>query len=390
MRCILLSIVLSFAIGLAAQNGIDGFLRLVENNNKELLAAINLLETKKIGFRTDINPDNPKVGYGNFPGTKSDYGHKSHFSISQSFEFPTIYATKRKIADEKNTISNYEYQQFRQELLLQAKLAYYDFIFLLKKKKEISKRLQHSGQLFQSYKTGFDMGNVSVLDVNKAKIQFLKAKSNYELTKQKLQSKIKELELFIADDLQISKDTLYSNISAEILDTVLAGMHKTDPQLLWIAQNRVIAQMNIKLKKQEILPNFEISYEREYEPAASFSGFKAEISIPLWQNKNTVKLAKAQAQYAGHQAKALYIKRINEIEKLYEQKNEYGNLLQEYSKTLENAGNLRYLEKALEMGQLSIIDYFNELSFFYNSIDEYLKIEKEYYKTDARLNSFKL
>ena len=48
------------------------------------------------------------------------------------------------------------------------------------------------------------------------------------------------------------------------------------------------------------------------------------------------------------------------------------------------------LNKALMAGQISMIDYFVELTTFYDSRQNYLNVEKEYYNTLAQLYRYKL
>ena len=170
------------------QSGVEAFLNQVEEKNKELNSARQLFEAEKTGFQTGLAPDNPTIEYGYFPGNNDVIGTKTTFGISQSFDFPTVYQVKKKLANSQQKLSGYEYQLFRQDLLLRAKLRYYDYVFLLKRKIEYQSRLEHSDQLYQSYQTNFEKGNTSVLDVNKARIQNLKIKSNYMLLIQDIAS----------------------------------------------------------------------------------------------------------------------------------------------------------------------------------------------------------
>ena len=62
----------------------------------------------------------------------------------------------------------------------------------------------------------------------------------------------------------------------------------------------------------------------------------------------------------------------------------------DYAKVLEQQRNIELLNKALNAGQLSVIDYFTELSTIYDSHQSYLDVEKEYHSILAQLYQYKL
>ncbi|WP_159516963.1 TolC family protein [Sunxiuqinia indica] len=373
-----------------SQTKLDEFLDLVEQNNQELIAARQFLEAEKAGFQTGLTPDNPSIEYGYFPGSKDEMGTKTTYGISQAFEFPTVYSVKKKLANNQSQLSELDYQVFRQNKLLEAKLSFYNYAFLLKKKQEYQKRLEHSTQLLQSYQTNFDKGNTSILDLNKAKIQNLKIKSSYQILLKKIDNALKDLTLFAGTDTIDQKIRNAPEVALQSLETILAEFQQLKPEIRYLSQAQQVAKMNIQLAKQNWLPEFEIGYEAEKEPDGTYKGLHAGLSLPLWKNKNTVQHARAQADFKTQQLKSRIAVLINEKEKLYFQVQELDQIRKEYQLTLEDAANVTFLDKALRLGQMSVIEYFNELAFYYETIDSYLEIEKAHKEALARLTSYKL
>ncbi|MGQ7869439.1 TolC family protein [Sunxiuqinia sp. sy24] len=390
MKILILSILSFITLAAPAQQGVDDFLQLVEQNNQELQAARKLADAEKAGFQTGLTPDNPTIEYGHFPGSNDAMGTKTIYGISQSFDFPTVYAIRKKLATNRGELSNFEYQIFRQDKLLEAKLKFYDYLFLLKQKAEYESRLEHSTQLYQSYQAKFEQGNTSVLDVNKARIQNLKIKSNYQLLLQAIESTRQELELLAGNELTSQKQTLLAEQDLPPLATLIEEVQDQQPELRYLKQAQKIAAMNVKLARNNWLPNLEISYEGEQDPDGTYRGIKAGIAIPLWKDKNKVEHAQAQALYETNRYEARITAILNESTKLYRQATEFDKIRKEYKQTLKEAANVRFLDKALLMGQMSVIDYFNELAFYYETMDSYLEIEKNYYRSLAQLQAFRL
>lgn len=390
MKIIFITIFCIISLQAFPQIRVDEFLQMVEQNNKELISARKLLEAQQAGFQTGLTPDNPTIEYGHFPGSNDAIGTKSTYGISQSFDFPSVYSTRKKLANNRGELSEFEYQLFRQDKLLEAKLTLYDYVFLLKKKAEYKTRLEHSEKLYQSYQSKFDQGNSSVLDVNKARIQHLKIKSSYQMLLQEIESIRKELELLAGKELAPLNNLEIPGQELPVLDVVLEEVQQKQPELQYLKQAQKVADMQVKLARQNWLPELEIAYQGETEPDGTYRGIRAGLSIPLWKEKKTVVHARAQVIFEKNRFDARITSILNETERLYGQTVEYAKIREEYRQTLEESANVNFLDKALRLGQMSVIEYFNELAFYYESIDAYLEIEKAYTRSLAKLEAYKL
>ena len=103
MKTILISIIVFFAsISLYAQNSVVTVLKAVEENNTTLKALKETTKAQKLENKTGIYLSNPEVEFNYLWGNPSAIGNRTDFSISQTFDIPTITGMKSKIADEGN------------------------------------------------------------------------------------------------------------------------------------------------------------------------------------------------------------------------------------------------------------------------------------------------
>ena len=114
------------------------------------------------------------------------------------------------------------------------------------------------------------------------------------------------------------------------------------------------------------------------------------MSIPLWENKNTVKTAKAQAEYAAANMDDNTQTLKSTLRELYTQVQALQNSSAEYAQALASQRHEELLNKALEAGQISMIDYFVEITLLYDSVQNYLDVEKEYHSLVAQLLQYTL
>ena len=80
-----------------AQNGIEQVLKNIETNNKELQANEQLITSQKLEAKTDNNLPDPTLSYAHLWGAKDKSETIGELVVSQSFDFPSLYATRNKL-----------------------------------------------------------------------------------------------------------------------------------------------------------------------------------------------------------------------------------------------------------------------------------------------------
>lgn len=113
-----------------AQNGIEQVLKNIETNNKELQANEQLITSQKLEAKTDNNLPDPTLSYAHLWGAKDKSETIGELVVSQSFDFPSLYATRNKLNRLKAGAFDSQSDVFRQEKLLQAKELCLDIIML--------------------------------------------------------------------------------------------------------------------------------------------------------------------------------------------------------------------------------------------------------------------
>jgi outer membrane protein TolC len=144
------------------------------------------------------------------------------------------------------------------------------------------------------------------------------------------------------------------------------------------------------VQKALVLPKIETGYHSQGILGQSYKGVHAGITIPLWENKNKVKAAQANLDFANANAETQVIGHRLENKVYYDKMVGRLNALQEYKQMLSSITNTDLLNKALRLGQITMIQYFYEENFYYSSFDKYLQLELEYQQAVANLYKFQL
>lgn len=374
-----------------AQTAIKSVLAEVERNNKSLSAEKQYWEAQKISYKTGLNLENPKVEYDHLPGRPDGAGTQKDFSVTQAFDFPTSYGKRRGVSKEQIEKAELEFTAARQELLLKTKLVCIDYIYRKKLQVELSKRMQNANALLEAVTRQTQEGESSVLDLNKIKLLRLEIKNQVDLNTTALttlQHKLDELNGGAPlDGSALDYPVLEEIQPFEILDSLIEAH---DPEVKVISQEREISQEQVELSRSMTLPKFEGGYHQQSILGQNYQGLHIAMTIPLWENKNRVKTENARLLFTERQIAEHRTEHFYRNKQLYEQYLNWNQTLTQYQQILANANNEELLNKALQAGQLSLIQYIMEVRYFYDAIVRSLEAEKALHDVATELYKFQL
>ena len=388
----ILGLMLLGSLTTRAQSSIDQVLRSIETNNKSLQANTKMTDAQKLEAQTGKFLANPSVEWEQMWGNRNNPGSEYTLTVKQSLDFPTTYSNKNKLANLKANTIGFQSAAYRQQLLLNAKQTCIEIIYLRKQKSLLDERLANAETMFALYKKRFESGDANQLELNKIQLELLNAQNQSRLNKAALTAAEEQLRNFNGGN-PITFDATDYPAGEELInfDQLQAAFMDADPNLKSLTGNQEIANREVKLSRSLTLPKFDVGYKRNAaSDHVASNGFMVGVSIPLFENKNTVKKAKAQAEFATASLEDNRLNLKTNLQQLYQQAEALQISRADYAKVLEQQRNIELLNKALNAGQLSVIDYFTELSTIYDSHQSYLDVEKEYHSILAQLYQYKL
>lgn len=374
-----------------AQSGIDNVLKNIESNNKTLKASQQLNESQKLEAKVGNYLPNPTVELNQLWTDKNTGNNVNEFAVVQSFDFPTVYFNKKKLTKTKANASDYLYATTRQQILLKAQLVCHEIIYLRQQQHLLNNRQKNAALLAALYKQRYDNGDANQLEYNKIVLEKINADNASRRNQAALKAQLEQLQA-LNGGVEINfPDTRFSNLPTLPAFAELENEYiNNDPNLKNLSTTAESAQQSIKVSRSLSLPKFDIGYRHNGGSGEKMNGFRIGMSIPLWENRNTVKQAKAQAEYTAFnfEDNKQIVKAT--LQDLYLQAEALYVSCSEYAQTLSLQRNENILNKALEAGQISMIEYFVEIALLYDSIQNYLDVEKEYHNIVAQLMQYKL
>ncbi|MFV0593605.1 MAG: TolC family protein [Draconibacterium sp.] len=372
-----------------AQTSIEQVLREVEQNNTTLVALKRRVDAQTIGNKTDLFLPNPEVEFNYLFGSPSAIGNRTDISVTQSFDFPTVYSRKSDLSDLKNEQVLLEYERQQKDLFLHTRQVCNRLIYLNAILKEYSGRIENAQQMVELFQTKFESGEANVLDYNKARLGLLdltKKAESLQVSREEQLAELTRLNGGKEIDFRLAEFPL--SIIPTDFENWYAQAEQNNPVLAWLKLETEVSRKNEKLNSALALPKFQAGYMSEKVVGERFQGLTVGVSVPLWESKNKVKEARAQTEVARAVELDNKLRFYNSLKALHAKALQLQNSLSDYQKELNACNNTRLAARALKAGEISMIDYIMELSVYYESFNNMIDIQKDLHQTLAELKQY--
>lgn len=387
IKIVLLLLFSSFSM--FAQNTIENVVKEIETNNTTLVALRKSVDARKIGNKTGIFLQNPNVAFNYLWGNPTQIGNRTDFSVSQTFDFPTAYSYKSQISELKNEQAELEYQRQLMNVQLKTRLVCYDLIYTNALHKELTKRVGYSESIAKSYRSKFENGESNILDNNKAQLNLLNVSKELEAIEIERNALLSELAMLNGGQTVVFNDCEFKLMEIPLdFDQWFLMAEQKNPTFGWLKKEIEISQKQTGLNRAMSWPKLQTGYMSETVVGQQFQGVTVGMTIPLWENKNTVKYAEANSQAMESMATDNKVQFYNHLKAIHSKGIALQKNANEYRSGLRDFDNSELLKKALDKGEISLINYITELSLFYNSVNKLLELERDMNKTLAELNQY--
>lgn len=398
---------LALAAGMHAQNSIDAILRQVEANNRQLQANAQTVRAQKLENRASNNLADPTLSYAHLWDSDDKNITVGELVIAQSFDFPSLYVSRARLNRLKGQSLDAQSDALRQQILLQAQEACLDIIHLSRRQQLLDERLKNAEELAAFYQRRLETGDASSLETNKINLELLNVRTEARLNRTALDSKLKELTALNGNQSLVPGRPMPDGPAAATAQNLgltdypsvplpadfgplCEELLASDPTLLSLQNESLAAQKQLSVSRQGWLPGLEVGYRRNTESRHPLNGIVVGFSFPIFQNQGKVKAARSQALSIDYQKENARLSASTALWKLYDEACNLHASMQEYAETFGRQQDLKLLRQALEGGQISMIEYFVEVSALYQSQANLLQLENQYQKVMARIYKNKL
>jgi len=380
---------IGMTVDVSAQTSIEQVLLEVEQNNTTLVALKRKVDAETIGNKTDLFLPNPEVEFNYLFGSPSSIGNRTDISVTQGFDFPTVYSRKSDLSDLRNEQILLEYEKQKKDLFLHTRQVCNKLIYLNSILNEYSERIENARRMVTLFQTKFETGEANILDYNKARLGLLDLTKKAESLQVSREEQLAELtRLNGGKEIDFGIHLFQTIVIQNDFENWYAQAEQNNPVLAWLKLETEVSRQNEKLNSALALPKFQAGYMSEKVVGEHFQGVTVGVSVPLWESKNKVKAARAQTEVAQAVEQDNKLQFYNMLKALHAKAVQLENSLNDYQKELNLCNNTELAAKALEAAEISMIDYIMELTVYYESFNNMIEIQKELHQTLAELQQY--
>jgi len=385
----IVSVVCGILISIASfaqDTGMNSILQQISQNNRQLKAYQSYIASQNLGNKTENNLQDPQVSAFYLPFGEHQTGDYTEYQVSQQFEFPTVYGARSKRIDKQKELLELEYETLRQKILLNAKKQLLELQTLHKRKELEEKRVEQAKQVYDQIQRLFDIEQIGILELNKAKVAWLQEQFELDQVNIMIRNTLLELQkLNGGNTVQVDEILFMEDAEVAEMEVLWNEKLSADAEIQQLKARENLAQQQVKLEKNKILPDLSIGYNHQGVNSSNYSGFLGGLSIPLWNSKNKVKAAEANLEYTQDNTGAETAELYTRFQEDYQQYQLLKRKYQEYQETFQDLNSEELLFKAYELGEFSFLDYYREVEFYRQAYNNMLEIEKELLQLRATL-----
>ncbi|MEO9531032.1 MAG: CusA/CzcA family heavy metal efflux RND transporter [Crocinitomicaceae bacterium] len=360
-------------------------------NNNEVRLAENQIELSRQNKKAAFNPGKTNLNgqFGQYNSAESDFG----FSISQDFEFPTVYTSQWNLAKEHVVGAELELEVVRNKLRLLIRNSWNQMALLTESKKLLIYEDSLMQRFVKAAQLRYEVEATNLLEKVTAESKSLEIRNQLSIIDADLLIQQRELSILLNDSTGlVFNPSQLTKMEMEFLQD--SSLLKSNPFLAYTNQQIEIANAEIKTNKARFLPDLSLGYFNQSmigTPTQSgsigtlgdrFQGVEFGLSIPLFfgSYKSNVKTSKIERENAQLNADSYLIKINNQFQMQMQQLIREMQNLSYYENTGLPQADLMIdnAQKSYESGNIDFISYIQILERGIQVKKDYLNAIKNY------------
>lgn len=367
--------------------------RLVEQiieTSPQAEALKSKLRAETVNSLTTNNLDDPEVEFEHQWGMKG-IGNKWGVSVSQDFDWPGTYSARSRAAKLMRKASQSSFDSELNELRLRVKLSLIDLCHANRDAALLDSIKSSLTQLLDKYRTSFDKGETTILDVKKIEIELLGVTRQLNeaiITREGIVGELRSINPGFSweNTLTLNQYPVEEGILTEAEYAEMLRLN--DNRSRYLNDMKELSIANAKVEHNSGMPGFAVGYRYDYELGERFNGLSVGITLPLFSNRNKVKAAMAEAD--SYQATLMSRNAALEAEwnAMRQQAIRLGEECEQYKRILTTSDTQRLLKMALDGGEISLLNYLQETAYFKQAQRDYIATEHDLHTVLAKLNRY--
>lgn len=325
--------------------------------------------------------DDPEVEFGYYWGNPAEIGKRWDLSVSQNLSLPQVYVHLKNMKQLLMENADLEYRVRRASLLHEIQHVCAEIVHAAQQLQVRQEVLKSEQSMMELYQKRFQAGDCNVIEYNRMQNSFARCQVEYTNSEIELTALKERLKVLMGETNGFSAPL--TDYPAQQLPADFSSWWKEvenqSPELQLLQQEINISQGNIQAAKDAWMPNFSVGYASENVIGETFRGVTVGASIPLWKNRKAVNVARMNQEVARLNYEQANAALKAEVQMLISRANALQLSERKLDQQISSCNSLPQLEKAIELGHISLEEYLQNVSAFremqFSLLDTRLELE---------------
>lgn len=361
------------------KSGWESWMAQIAQNNTTLKALHRQMQASVLANGSNLCLPDPEAEVAYLVGTPKGVPNRTNVSLTQSLDWDVLLGRRRALAKANNQVAYNDYRRAVQQVLTEADEQFTSLVYYNKLCGELLQRQTLAEEIERLYQQKFERGDINQLEVNKVRLNASVCRADWARANNERQQILANLQRLNGGHAVAFTDIVYPLAGKALpplvdFQSALAGSLAVQTAQAAVAQS----EAEIKVAKAEGLPALTVGFQGEYIKQNNYSGLSLGFSVPLWGNSRK-KIRKAEAELAANRLTVddvIYQERA-QVAKLYASAHQLQQAANALQKDMQLMNNDQLLRRSLELGQISLLDYLLELSFYYTARTSQLEAERD-------------
>lgn len=368
----------------------DDIVNMVMDNDKSLALARVEANSAIAAVRATNTLSDPEAEFEFLASGSGD--KKYNFSVTQGFDWPGVYSARRRQAELEREGLEYGYDIRYAEQRSKVRGLLTDIVASNKIISQMTSAVEGYERLLAVLEKGYSNGNVSILDLNKIRIESADFRLKLAEAENRRDDLLSELtsNMNSAAGLEERCKTIseFPLLALKPMEDYIADAKANSPELKLARNQNQVAAAKGDVTAKSLLPGFSAGYSLSHEDGMLYNGFNVGVSLPLWRAGKERKAAASSTMAAKLAEETAEIQLQKSIEASYRRAVNLKATIAEYGASLTASDNEALLRKAYNSGVITLTEFVNDINYYVEAWNKYVELQREYYNILLELGRY--
>lgn len=358
---------------------VDEIIARAMDSSFQLKAAVLQIEADRLMERKATHIPDPELI------VESTTGDFMTIGVQQSFDFPTVYARQRQLAEQQTILSEKSSNITAAAFKNKVRTAYLEWQLDIAEMRQWKTQDSLFSILSETADRQYLAGQIDFVEKTYANLKFSEVHSQYITSLTGIRLGMQQMQLYTGTTDSINPSELEKGTGDFVFTNAVIDEETINntPVLAYYQQSEKISEKAIQLERSKVFPDFTIGYLNPADKNTPFPlRLRFGLSVPLWfwQYGTSIKAAETQLEVAKHTSSAgrqeltqQWYAAKNDVLKYQESLNYFESIGLVQANELTEASN-----RMFAAGQYDYIKYLTTLTDAFQVKRQYLELVRNY------------